>query len=304
MLRLPYKLRRTEGLPCKIPHWGGFRYTLECVCENFYIKHSRLPVKGINTSRRSFPKVTLSLTSFPARINAAYYAIKSLMLQSFKPDRIILWLAHSQFEGIPERLIPLVHRGLEIRFCDDLRSHKKYFFALQQQSEDEVIVTYDDDIIYERDSVAKLVNMHIKHPSCIICNRAQKINFTTNEIKPYSTWTFYNDIKAGIPVLGMVPSTGNGCLYPYGSMPQSTFNEQMLREFAFTADDLWIAFNSINNKTPIVKTLDIIPTLINVGKSQTESLTQINDIGGENQRTIDRLLRLYPNTLKLLNNAN
>lgn len=304
MLRLPYNLRRAEGLPCKIPHWGGLRYKLESICENLYIKYSALPPSGINTSNRTFPKVTLSLTTYPARIDAAFYAIKSLMLQSFKPDRIILWLAHSQFDDTPEKLLPLIDRGLEVKFCDDLRSHKKYFFALQQQIENEVIITYDDDIIYERDSVAKLVNMHKKHPHCIICNRAQKINFNKSQIKPYSTWTFYNDIKSGIPIIGMVPSTGNGCLYPYKAMPHSTFNEEVIREYALTADDLWIAFNSISIKTPIVKTLDAIPTLVNVGNSQSESLTQINDIGGENQRTIDRLLKLFPNLLELLNDAN
>lgn len=304
MLRLPYKLRRTEGRPCRIPYWGGFRYKIECLCENLYIKLSSLPKTGINLYPHGVPKVIVSMTTYPARIDAAYYAIKSLMLQTHKADRIILWLARSQFDKIPEKLESLMDKGLEIRFCEDLKSHKKYFFALRQQLKNEVIITYDDDIIYERDSIAKLVNMHIKHPGCIICNRAQKINFNESEIKPYKTWAFFNKVKAGIPVLGMVPSTGNGCLYPYGVMPQSAFDIKTISENALTADDLWIAFNSINNKIPIVKTLDTIPTLVTVGKSQRASLTQINDIGGENQRTINRLLELFPKTLQLLHDAN
>ena len=51
---------------------------------------------GITVERRT-PQYIVSLTSFPARINTAHLAINTLLQQTFKPDRIILWLASEQF---------------------------------------------------------------------------------------------------------------------------------------------------------------------------------------------------------------
>lgn len=114
----------------------------------------------------------------------------------------------------------------------------------------------------------------------------------------------FSDVAKGVPTLGMVPSTGAGCLYPYGIMPTSTFSRAAIEKEVLTTDDLWIAFNNIDNGNRIVKTLDHPATIVNVGKSQQLSLTSINDIGGENQRAIERLLRLFPDTLYKLNNEN
>lgn len=73
---------------------------------------------------------------------------------------------------------------------------------------------------------------------------------------------------------------------------------------AFTTDDLWIGFVNINHGNRVVKTLNAPATLINVGKSQTESLTSINDLGGENMRAIERLLKVFPQTLQKLRDEN
>ena len=39
----------------------------------------------------------VSLTSFPARIHLVHYAIYSLLRQSLKPNRIVLWLGEDKF---------------------------------------------------------------------------------------------------------------------------------------------------------------------------------------------------------------
>ena len=55
-----------------------------------------------------------------------------------KPDKIILWLADTQFSGmdsLPAELFGLQERGLTIRFCSDLKSHKKIFLCYARISE-------------------------------------------------------------------------------------------------------------------------------------------------------------------------
>lgn len=304
MIRLPYCLRRSEGRPCRIPHWGGLRYMIATLCENFYIKHAKLPRHSLNNDKNNSPKIIVSLTTFPGRIDVVGYAIKSLMLQTVQPDKIIIWLAKTQFSCVPEQLNTYIERGLEVRFCDDMRSHKKYFYALQEQQPNEVVITFDDDIIFEKDAIEKLVRFHRKHPDCIICNRAQKILFDKSGFKPFRSWPIFNDVKAGEPTLGMIPSTGAGCLYPYGIMPQITFDKEIIKANVFETDDLWIGFVNISHGNRIVKTLTHQATLVNVKNSQKESLTSKNDLGDGNVRALERLIKLFPDTLQILCNEN
>ena len=69
-----------------------------------------------------------------------------------KPDEIILWLAEEQFNGIdslPKALLEQQKRGLTIRFCDDLRSHKKYYYTMQEYPRD-IVILVDDDIVLSK----------------------------------------------------------------------------------------------------------------------------------------------------------
>lgn len=296
MIRLPYSWRRPEGVNSGIPKLRVLHYKLDCLLENIYIRTAKTPKCGINKEERD-EKVIVSLTSFPARIDRAYYAIKSLMLQSCKADKIILWLAESQFPGkkIPDNLQRLTERGLTVRWCDDLRSHKKYFYALQEQHADELVLTYDDDLIYEKDSIEKLIKVHKQYPDCIVCNRAHEIKLDQDgKLLPFNKWSIHSSEGVTEPSMYLMPSTGNGCLYPYGCMPEITFNWNTAKENALTADDIWMRFCSLSNKIKVIKTKETIAILCTVWGSQRERLTRINDGGGENQRVVDRLQNVFP----------
>ena len=140
MIRWPYEWRKKEGIFLKIPYLAGAIYRWDCFMENCFIKSAQLPKRGVWQGEARKKKIVVSLTTFPARIDECYFAIKSLMIQSYPADRIILWLAKNQFpdEKLPSKYDKLIARGLEVRYCEeDLRSHKKYYYALQEQKEDE-----------------------------------------------------------------------------------------------------------------------------------------------------------------------
>lgn len=299
MIRLPYSWRKTEGKRGKIPHMGGLRYLFDCFFENLFIRLAITPKTGVYKGKERKEKVIVSLTTFPARIDACFYAIKSLMIQSVKADRIVLWLAKSQFENfkLPKKFEKLVSAGLEIQYCDDLRSHKKYYYSLKNQKSDELVITFDDDIIYEGDALEKLINKHNEFPNAIVCNRGRIMPLKNGKLAPYKDWNLYFDLGLDKPDMPIMPSTGAGCLYPYGCMPESTFDVDLMKENAFSADDLWMRFNSINAGVKVVRTKKEVKTLCNVYSSQAEALTDFNDLQGENQRTIERLLKLFPNTM-------
>lgn len=294
-MRIPYIIRQKEHKKSFIPHLSGLRFFLDTFFENILFALTPLPKRGLNTVPRK-ETVILSLTSYPARINQAYVAIKSLMRQSVKADRIVLWLAEDQFKtfALPGKFNRLIKRGLCVSYVEDLRSHKKYYYALREQKPNELIITFDDDIIYEKDAVKKLIKKHNEYPDCIVCNRGHEIEFDDNGLKPYNEWKIRFEGGVETPKMNIMPSTGNGCLYPYGVMPESTFDKELFIRNAYSADDIWMRFNSLENGVFVARTQKEVATLVNVFSSQKTALNRVNDGQNENQKTVDNLIKVFP----------
>ena len=110
----------------RIPLLGGILYRWFTKLDNNSIREEKLPKNPLNSEERE-EQVIVSLTSYPARISYVHLAIKSLMLQSYKPDRIILWLAEEQFpdKKLPKKLTDLCQYGLEIIWMQDIYGNKK-----------------------------------------------------------------------------------------------------------------------------------------------------------------------------------
>lgn len=273
------------------------RYKIISWIENKLIANVN-PLPLISTDYE--PYITISLTSYPGRINQVAFAIKSIMLQTMRPNRVMLWLAEEQFpeHKLPEQLEDLKKVGLEIRFCpDDLRSHKKYFYALKSQKPGEVVITIDDDIIYHPLTIERAMTMHQLFPNAVVCNSAHVVTFDEfNNPLPYSSWggvKDYGDYSNEI----LTPLTGSGCLYPYGIMPPTTFDVDLIKKTSFTADDLWIAA-MININDIELRTTDVVArTFTTVADSQTTHLGQLNCIENGNDIVINKLIKKFPQFL-------
>ena len=124
--------------------------------------------------------VILSLTSFPARINNVWQVVESLKNQSILPEKIILWLSKEQFpskDTIPESLWKEEDVLFEIRIVkDDIRSHKKFYYVMQEFP-GKVFITCDDDIYYHPDTLKYLIRGSQLFPGCIIANITRQIRF-------------------------------------------------------------------------------------------------------------------------------
>lgn len=286
-------LKIPEGI--YIPFFGWRWYEFITMFENLLIRHVSIPENPINTADRE-NKIIVSLTSYPGRIETVYYAIKSLMRQTIKPDQIILWLAESQFpdRNIPNRLEDLKGFGLEIQFCKDLKSHKKYYYSLQEQKQN-LVITYDDDIIYPPNSIELLVKKHIEFPNCIVCNRGFEIILDETKMPiSVSDWKLITNEGIASPSLKIMPSTGGGCLYPPECLSEDVFNWDKIQRIALSADDLWMKAMSLLKGTHIIKTHKYSKTFSLIRKSQNEHLAHINTILGQNNIVVKNILNEYP----------
>ena len=244
----------------------------------------------------------VSMTTFPARIGYVHLAIKSLLNQTVKPGKIILWLAREQFRDVklPNHLLALCEYGLEIRYCEeDILAHKKYYYAMQEFP-DHPIVTYDDDIIYPEDSLEKLLAMHWQYPDAIICNRGREIAMDQTSVAPYRYWKVSGRIPAGVPTYRVMASTGAGTLYPPHCMPEETFSIEKIRSLALTADDLWMKVMSIVGGVPVVKSQTRSKALCISKRKQEITLAHQNVDQSQNDRVIQELLTYYPQAMKVL----
>lgn len=180
-----------------------------------YCNFNKIKLNSNYASKICHHKVIVSLTSFPARIDKVYLCINSLLRQSFKADKVILWLADTQFPdgtGVPRNLLDLVGKDFEIRYCKDLRSYKKVFYTAQEFKED-IIITVDDDTLYPESWLLDLIKTYIKYPNCVCCYRAHKMVLNGEVITPYSDWIGLSPDEMG-PDMLLVPIGVGGVLYP------------------------------------------------------------------------------------------
>lgn len=199
--------------------------------------------QGLNTKKRREIYI-VSLTTFPARIDHVHIAIETLLRQSFKPDGIVLWLAESQFPGkkLPNALRDLEGRGLTIRWCEDLRSHKKYFYAFREYPNANILLA-DDDLFYPPDSLRRLIRLHRKYPDHICALSAQIIGPTLSS--PPSVWPSQTPGQRYIGCREAQAFTGAGSLFPPNLLPEETFRAEKAMILAGTADDLWLKAMSL-----------------------------------------------------------
>ena len=102
----------------------------------------------------------VSLTSFPQRMYEIHYTLYSLLTQTVKPAKVILWLGAEQFpnleKDVPEKVLKLKENGLTIEWTNNLRSYTKLVPALKKYPNN-IIATADDDIYYEKEWLEKLL---------------------------------------------------------------------------------------------------------------------------------------------------
>lgn len=279
----------------RIPWITGANYRWAQNLDNKTLKKEKI-VKPLNEEKRE-KTITVSVTSYPKRINVVPLSIKSLMLQSYKPDRIVLWLAKEQFpqreKDLPKELTDLVEYGLEIKYCDDdLVGHKKYFYAVREQQENEIVITVDDDIIFPKNMIKRLMKTYKKFPNCVICERGQALD--KKNINMPGRWKTISSIGVGKPTYSINGSPGGGMLIPYGALHPDATDVDKVKELALRADDVWLMFMYAQNKTRTIKTRKYHKIFSLVTESQVEALASGN-VGGNNYAVVmEKLRNAYP----------
>lgn len=248
---------------------------------------------GINTVQGRERKLICSLTSFPARIDEIWLSIETIFRQTVKADMIVLWLSREQFKDtqLPQSLLNCIEKGLTIRWVDDnLRSHKKYFYALQEYK-DANIVLLDDDLYYPDKLLENLLNMAKRHPMAICATRIHKMLYEKDgSLMPYHKWTHNYNPKHENTLMDYFFTSGAGTLIPTGILPMDTFNQDIFRKICFYADDVWLNFMAKKAGIEVFSNNIFDKDLISIGHSQNEKLATANVANRGNDQQIKAVL--------------
>lgn len=251
----------------------------------------KLNSSGINIERREI-KVIVSLTSYPGRINVVHKTIKTLLNQSYKPDKVILWLADTQF---PDRIIPgnlkeLIPFGLSIKWCDDIKSYKKLVPTLEMFPND-IIVTADDDNYYSENWLEKLVDSYKLYPRAISAHKVTKFIWKNNSWQWEAGGREYYDSPSFLNKLVGV----GGVLYPPNSLYKDIADRNLFMKLAPTNDDQWFWFMAILKETPVVVVENPIIHAKPVEGTLVNGLWKVNDTAeGNFEKQFKVLEENYP----------
>lgn len=223
--------------------------------EILYRFRYRLPMIYRQKSQKNVVPVVISLTSYPARFSTLHICLKSLLQQSLRPTKVVLYLDnYVHLREVPRKVRRLQKFGLEIRpVGENLKPHTKYYYAMHDFSCD-ALITVDDDQIYPKDMLYSLYNSYLKYPHCISARRVMKIVRDENGIAmPSNSWI--GECSSILsPSMDLLAQGVGGVLYPPSifDLSSSCFDKECIRNNCHNADDMWLKFIEVKEGVPVV----------------------------------------------------
>jgi hypothetical protein len=250
---------------------------------------------SVNTEHRQH-RIVASLTSFPARFSTLHYSIKSVLNQTMKPDIVVLVLSAEEVKSeseLPDSTLCLKKCGLEIVIVPyNLKPHNKYLYT-RQAHPDSLVITVDDDCIYDRKMIENLYQSYLHFPNAISAKRVHKIAIDDEgKLLAYRDWT-YEYRKETAPSFDLLACGVGGALYPPRLLLPETFDIAKIKELCLNADDIWLKFMEIKNNIPTVwvKTHRVHP--VTIRDSQRVTLQGHNYHENQNDFYINALQKQY-----------
>lgn len=243
-------------------------------------------------------QIIISLTSYPPRIEGVADTVRSLLAQHHKPDKVILWLAHEDFENfeddLPQDLLDLADDPLfDICWSEiTLGPHDKYFWSMRKWPAARIL-TVDDDKIYDRTLLSNMLDVSRRHPGAVVAGLTHRIRSSRNgHLLPYAEWELNQTSIIDQPRSDLMAVGAGGVLYPPRCFPSHAFNKEEIKTLALFADDLWLLMWEELMGIPVVA---IEPCdLGTVDGSQEVALFRTNLLSGGNDEHIRSLTSRHP----------
>lgn len=188
--------------------------------------------------------IIISLTSTSVRLPVLRYTLISLLNQDYKADKIIVNLSKDKYlidEGVKQLPNWLQEfedsKSIIISWVKNTGPYRKLLPIYETSSEDDIIITCDDDVIYGTEWLKSLLKTAEKFPDCIICGRARiprKIG--KDRYQSYINWPLATPGSSGY---NLVPIGVAGVLYRKPLLNKFIMESKDFMSIAPKQDDLW-----------------------------------------------------------------
>ena len=190
-------------------------------------------------------RIIVSFTSYPPRIKSVHRVVESLYRQTVKADEIILYLSLDEFPKVeaelPEKLRRMIGQGgFRIAWvCGNLKSHKKYYYALQE-FQDAVVITVDDDKIYAETMICDLMESYKRFPDSVSARIARIILKRPETLEQYVKWEKEEKIEEckDVPRMDLCAIGAGGVCYSPRLVNENWFHKETIMKVAGDYDDL------------------------------------------------------------------
>lgn len=215
----------------------------------------------------------VNLTTTRQRFYLLRYTLVSLVEQTLRADKILVWLSEEPYlrdkgmagfdyaECLEEWMPDYKEKGIEIRHTKNTGPYRKLIPCLREAKDDDVLVTADDDIIYRRDWLSRLIKeFYTSGGDKAVAARVRKIRRNVlGVIQSYVCWRVVTE--RSFLSEDYVITFGAGAV-----LRKSFFRTQDIEnnDFVFispTADDLWYTKLLNNNGVSVICAPSIIKCL-------------------------------------------
>lgn len=208
-------------------------------------------------------EVVVSFTSHGARLVLVPKMLDTIRAQTIRPDRVVMTLMpedYSLLAGMKMRSWTLDGYTLRRNTGDmdveiligkvDLKPHLKYFYAMQKYR-DSIIITVDDDRLYNEDVIEFLLKHHVKHPNCVMARRCVLVDYNEDgSPKPFSQWYMIKDCER--ESYNLLAEGFSGCLYPPDILKMSDDEIPNIMR-CLKADDIYLRWRETNLGVKVVR---------------------------------------------------
>lgn len=237
-------------------------------------KLTRLTKDDLRNANAPRLPLIISLTSIPSRLGIIHLTIRSLLIQSYTAEKIILWLHESLRDQLPRSLSDLEGDEFEIRYVNLTCSHRKLIHSLELHPE-KIIVTCDDDLMYDATWLQRLYQSHSRYPKDIIAHECRLITFIAPG-KPAAYREWKTELRTDISAPWLMPIGYGGVLYPPHCLYGDVQNRDLFLRLTPKADDLWFKAMSYLAGTNTRRSADPGKKPIPIIASQKDSLKKTN----------------------------
>ncbi len=232
-------------------------------------------------------RLVVSLTSHAPRFRFLSQTVRNLLVQSIRPDCLILWVDARLVPELPPDLLRLTDFGLVIRGTRDVGPFTKLIPALQAYP-DAFIVTADDDVCYPRRWLEHLTSAWSGNNNEICFLRGHVIrSHPDGSPLPYRAWHL-EGARSGVDS-AYFPTGVGGVLYPPGSLAEDVLDEAAFLELCPQADDVWFYWMA-KMAGSTHRAVGKASAVVTWPRSQDKGLLQTNLYADGNDRQIRNMI--------------